>query len=178
VAELLACDQAEDLTGAASRAVFSELRTHRYLLTRNWQPDLPVMTWVMLNPSTADAFADDPTIRRCITFARREGCGGIEVVNLFALRSTDPRELRRHPDPVGPLNDEHIAGACPAGRTVVAAWGTHASLISRACTVAWMLAEAGVPLHCLGTTRQGHPRHPLYVPAATPLEPYQAVASA
>jgi hypothetical protein len=159
-----------------SEAVFDSSRAYRYLLTRTWDEGRPPVTFIMLNPSTASAAEDDPTIRRCLAFARREGAGGIEVANLFALRATDPRELRAHPDPVGPLNDEYIAGACPPGRTVIAAWGTHASLNSRACTVMRLLADAGVPLHCLGTTRQGHPRHPLYVPAAAPLEPYRTAA--
>jgi hypothetical protein len=157
-----------------SEAVFDSSRAYRYLLTRTWDESAPPVTFIMLNPSTASAADDDATIRRCLAFARREGAGGIEVANLFALRATDPRELRRHPDPVGPLCDEYIIGACPPGRTVIAAWGAHASLISRAATVMRLLADAGVRLHCLGTTRQGHPRHPLYVPASAPLELYAA----
>ena len=90
-------------------------RVYRYLLTRRWGT-VPAMVWIMLNPSTADAFAEDPTIRRCLIFAHREGCGGLTVVNLFALRSTDPKALTRHPDPVGPANDTFIRGHCaPAG---------------------------------------------------------------
>ena len=117
-----------------SWAAFNEARTHRYLLARSWQPGLPVMTWIMLNPSTADAFADDPTIRRCVSFARREGCGGIVVTNLFALRATDPRELRLHSDPVGACNDQVIdAHACG---TVVVAWGAGGNLSGRGGQVA------------------------------------------
>lgn len=160
-----------DLVGSAS-AVFSADRIYRYQLTRTWD-DRPPMVFVMLNPSTASAAQDDATIRRCVTFARREDAGGIAVVNLFAYRATSPAALRGTPDPVGPLNDAFIRGACPPGRAVIAAWGAHGALAGRAATVTGMLAAAGVPLHSLGVTGQGHPRHPLYVPAAAPLEPYQ-----
>lgn len=173
--EPLVCDRVEDLAGMVSRAAFNEARTHRYLLARSWQPDLPVMTWIMLNPSTADAFADDPTIRRCAGFARREGCGGIKVVNLFALRATDPGELRRHPDPVGPCNDRIIdAHACGI---VVVAWGAHGKYAERSSTVARILLGAGVVPACLGVTAGDQPRHPLYVRGDAPLVPWQPVPS-
>src|SRR5438105_250311 len=87
-------DTFDDLLGQrAGSAWFSPDKQYRYLLTRSWDHIPQAMTWIMLNPSTADAFRDDPTIRRCISFARREGCGSIRVVNLFALRATDPRDL-------------------------------------------------------------------------------------
>jgi len=81
-------------------AVLSDCGTYRYSLTRRWSPG-PLLGWVMLNPSRADALVDDPTIRRCVGFARRWGFAGIVVRNLYALRATDPRELSRHPAPVG-----------------------------------------------------------------------------
>ena len=156
-----------------SQAWFDPARAYRYLLTRTWDLAKPPVTWVMLNPSTADAHTDDPTCTRVIRFARREGYGGITVVNLFAYRATDPAVLRVVPDPAGPLNDAFIRGACPPGRTVIAAWGAGEALAARGAAVAGMLAAAGVPLHALGVTGQGQPRHPLYVPASAPLEPYQ-----
>lgn len=156
-----------------AEAVFDPSRTYRYLLTRTWDETWPPATWVMLNPSTADAFADDPTIRRCISFARAWRAGGISVVNLFAYRATRPAGLRQAADPVGGLNDEFILGACRDAAVVVAAWGAHGALGGRAASVSRMLAEARVGLHCLGTTRDGHPRHPLYVPASAAAEPYQ-----
>jgi hypothetical protein len=170
--EALVCDQAEDLAGMASWAAFNESRTHRYLLGRSWQPG-PVMTFVMLNPSTADSKKDDPTIRRCVRFARREGCGGIEVVNLFALRATDPAELRLHADPVGACNDR-VIGAC-AGGTVVVAWGAHGGYAGRAAEVGRILLAAGIAPVCLGVTANGQPRHPLYVRADAPLVPWRPV---
>jgi hypothetical protein len=159
-----------DMLGLGGHAVFNEARTHRYLLCRRWS-DGPVMTWIMLNPSTADAFADDPTIRRCISFARREGCGGLRVVNLFALRATNPRELRKHPDPVGPCADQMI-DAQAGGAYTVAAWGADATAIRRGRQVGRRLIAAGVSLSCLGVTSAGHPRHPLYVRSSALLTPW------
>ena len=147
-------------------ATLSADRTYRYLLTRRWD-DGPVMTWIMLNPSTADADTDDPTIRRCTGFARREGCGAICVVNLFALRATDPRELRTSPDPVGPDNDSFLLERTRAG-SVVAAWGSHGSLNGRSRAVAALLVAAEVPLLALGVTSSGEPRHPLYIRSDAP----------
>lgn len=154
-----------------SSAVFSTGEEYRYLLTRQRAAG-PALVFIMLNPSTADARKDDPTIRRCIRFAAREGAGVLAVVNLFALRATDPRELRRHPDPAGPRNDEFIDLWCRPGRPVIAAWGAGGGLLGRDREVATRLAAAGVSLSCLGVTRDGHPRHPLYVRSDAPLLPY------
>jgi len=152
-------------------AVFSPDRLYRYSLTRQWSLARP-MTLIMLNPALADAQRDDATIRRCLAFARRERCGSLEVVNLFALRSKDPAALRSHPEPVGEDNDVFIAAACPPGRLVVAAWGVHGAMFGRAAEVAAMLAARGVPLLCLGVTADGAPRHPLYVRGDQRLEPW------
>jgi hypothetical protein len=151
------------------RAVFDQARTYRYLLEHRWA-DGPAMVFVMLNPSTADANADDPTIRRAVGFARRERCGALVVVNLFALRTTDPSVLSAHPDPVGPDNDWVLRDTVRCGAPVVAAWGAHGALLGRAAAVARLL-EPCRPL-CLGLTASGHPRHPLYLPATAPLAPF------
>lgn len=154
-----------------SAAVFdSTRREYRYLLTRIWDRDLPPVVWVMLNPSTADAMADDPTIRRCTSFAKREQAGGIVVVNLFALRSTDPRALLHHDDPVGPVNDVFIRHAVQGAHRVIAAWGAAGVQHGRGQRVAQMLAGRGVEVCCFGTTSTGQPRHPLYLPAKAELE--------
>jgi hypothetical protein len=155
-------------------AVFSPDRVYRYLLTRTWDTRAPLVTWAMLNPSTADCLADDPTIRRCKAFARAWGRGGIQVVNLFGYRATQPAALRTASDPVGPLNDLFIREACQPPGVVVAAWGAHGDFRGRAAEVTRTLAAAGIRMHCLGTTKGGHPRHPLYVPGDTPLEPFEA----
>ena len=107
--------------------ILDEGREFRYSLERTWNSDIDRVLFIMLNPRTADANVDDATIRRCISFAARWGKGGIVVGNLFTLRSTDPKGLFRHRDPVGPENDGHLerpAGEC---ETVVAGWGNSAS---------------------------------------------------
>jgi hypothetical protein len=159
--------------GEESTATFSPCRTYRYALTRRWAHG-PLAAFVMLNPSTADAFILDPTVRRCIGFARRWNAGGVLVLNLFALRSTDPKALYRHEDPVGPANDDVIAGWLASGEVdrVVAAWGAHGVLNGRAGQVASRLRTSGAEPVCLGVTKDSHPRHPLYVrgdTAAIPL---------
>ena len=158
------------LAGAAS-ATFSRDRAYRYALTRQWDSRPPAV-FVMLNPSTADAVRDDPTVTRCLGFARRENCGGLVIVNLFALRTTDPRELRGHPDPVGTGNDWFIREHCGAGRLVIAAWGTHGRLGGRDRAVLAMLRDARAAVRCLGVTAGGMPRHPLYLPRGAQLASY------
>jgi len=137
-------------------ATFSRDRRYRYRLWRRWDRSRPAVAFVMLNPSTADARRDDPTIRRCIGFARAWGFGGVDVVNLFAYRATDPRELLRVADPVGPRNSRHIQRAGLGAALVVIAWGAHPSAARR--------APISLPrARCLGLTRTGQPRHPLYL---------------
>lgn len=148
------------LDGVSADATVSPCGGYRYSLTRTWQPSLPSVLWIMLNPSTADAEQDDPTLRRCQHFAHAWGYGGIYVVNLFALRSPDPRALRMHYDPVGPGNDLTIASmlrSATVGR-VLAAWGAHGSLRHRDATVIGMARRA---LYALGLTKDGMPKHPL-----------------
>jgi hypothetical protein len=169
-------DQKEDLAGGLAAAVFdSTARTYRYLLTRIWEPAVKPVVFLMLNPSTADALEDDNTIRRCTSFARREGAGGLIVVNLFGLRSTDPRALLDHPDPVGRYNDAFIRQATDQADTVICAWGAAPIAGERGREVAVRLAGRRIALHCLGMTSLGQPRHPLYLPKNAALEPYGAV---
>lgn len=161
-------------------AIFDDTRTYRYRLERPrvYVGEPPVL-WVMLNPSTADEVQDDHTIRKCAGFQYEwtmRHRGAVIVVNLFALRATNPRELRSHPNPVGPDNDAHIAGAMldviGAGGKVIAAWGAHRFARERAAVVADDALD-GAPLWCLGTTKDGSPRHPLYVPYSQPLIPWK-----
>jgi hypothetical protein len=155
-------------------AVISPCGTYRYTLDRVWDASLPVAVYVMLNPSTADATEDDRTIVRCNNFAKREGYGGITVINLFALRSTDPEALRTHPDPVGPHNTAWIGAVLDrAPAVVIAAWGAHPFAATRAAEVAKIVTAHGVALKCLGTTKAGAPKHPLYLAANTPLINYR-----
>lgn len=146
-----------------SSAEISRDGVYRYRLLRRWEREGEVLRWIMLNPSTADASLDDPTIRRCMGFARDWGYSGIVVHNLYALRATDPRELRSHPDPVGPVNDSYIAGwRVPT----ICAWGAHANdgRPGRATQVLSLLHRIDVVPMCLGRTKAGHPKHPLYLP--------------
>ena len=157
---------------------------YRYTLGRDWwepgcqaQRGVSLITFIMLNPSTADAEMDDPTIRRCIAFARREGAYGVEVMNLYALRATDPSELVGHPDPVGVGNDALLVDAAcqhTTFRTVVA-WGANKMVTPDRVRVLTDAAEtAGTTLWCLGTTKAGQPRHPLYVKGDQPLIPWSS----
>ncbi|AYD87330.1 hypothetical protein SEA_VALENTINIPUFF_28 [Microbacterium phage ValentiniPuff] len=154
-----------------SDAVLSDDGRYRYLLTRQWAPPTaPQLTFVMLNPSTADASADDPTIRRCMAFARREGYGGIVVVNLFAYRATDPRRLLDVDDPIGPNNREILQSAIGLARhRVVAAWGVDGGTFGREQAIFVEHIATRHPLQELGRTKDGHPRHPLYVRGDAPL---------
>ena len=174
--EPLVREEIEDFTGGSGRAVFNEAHTHRYLLERRWDTG-ELLVWVMLNPSTADAFADDPTIRRCIRFAKRDGYAGIKVVNLFALRTPDPRELQAHPDPVGACNDRMLREATRDG-IAVAAWGAGGKLGGRGREVAARLAAFDVAMVCLAVTKDGQPVHPLArgrsrVPDDAPFTPWR-----
>jgi len=155
-----------------SSAVISDCGQYRYQLGRRWG-DGPSCVFIMLNPSTADAEKDDPTIRRCIGFAKREGCGGLIVVNLFAFRATQPEVLLSAADPIGPENDAYIADALSKeSGPIIAAWG------------AWgdgrrgRIVAARFPgrLQALGATKDGRPRHPLYVRGDAPLRPFGRLA--
>ncbi len=160
------------------QAVISDDEKYRYLLTRTWDYTLDQMTLVMLNPSTADATVDDPTIRRCMGFARREGCGGIRVVNLFAYRATNPAELRRAIDPVGPENNrylsEEFALAATCRAPLVAAWGSYNDIPFRVREVTKFLDDIPDRVFSLGTNANGSPKHPLYIRADQPLIPWPA----
>ena len=159
-----------------SGAVISDDEVYRYRLWRIWEPLRHPMVWLMLNPSTADAKADDPTIRRCMQFAKREGCGGIQVLNLYALRATHPENLLNHPDPEGPDNVKHweqvIEHAGPSVR-VIAGWGAGLDRVVRSRGLPAALGFFRfAPWMCLGTTKDGHPRHPLYVKGDAPMVPW------
>lgn len=171
----LVVDRDASLLGT-STATFSPDRLYRYALTRSWDPRLPVATFVMLNPSTADAFAVDPTVRRCLGFARAWRCGSLTVLNLFGLRSTDPAVLRGHTDPIGDDNDATIAAVLAApgqDGPLLAAWGSHGPYLDRDLAVVQVLLDTSRPVLCLGETRDGQPRHPLYIGARQLPVPYR-----
>lgn len=155
-------------------AEISRCGMYRYQLWREWDADLPYMVFIMLNPSTADAVEDDPTIRRCIGFAQREGCGGIEVVNLFAFRATSPADMKACDDPIGPENDDWILQSATHAENahVVGAWGAHGTFKGRDVAVRKLLVDNDVKLKHLGLTKQNQPKHPLYLRTDTQLEAF------
>lgn len=154
-------------------ALISDCGTYRYTLTRRWG-DGHALPFIMLNPSVADAQVDDRTIRRCIGYAKRENYAAIVVLNLYAYRSPDPKALLRCDDPVGPDNDAHLNAYLSTARLghelVIAAWGVNArpERVQRVFELG-----RGADWRCLGTTKNGHPRHPLYLRADQPLLPLQ-----
>lgn len=163
-----------------SGADLSKCGTYRYKLWRIWDDEKPDALFIMLNPSTADADLDNPTIRRCMSFARSWGMGGLQVVNLFALRATEPMKLYRASDPIGPQNDETILATAAQQSVregvIVCAWGQHGTLHGRGEIVRLMLRDAGLKLNMLRATKSGHPGHPLYVPGATQPVPFGTAA--
>lgn len=147
-------------------AMLSDCLRYRWQLKR-WWGEGDFVCWIMLNPSTADAAKDDPTIRRCISFSRDWGFSGLYVVNLYGLRATNPHELETSFDPLGKENDWAIQNAISECKSVVAAWGAHPMARRRAAVVSrW------AKMQCLGRTKDGFPRHPLYVAGNTNLIPF------
>ncbi|NMC06088.1 MAG: DUF1643 domain-containing protein [Candidatus Lokiarchaeota archaeon] len=143
----------------ASSATFSDDMQYRYTLERILKQCGGRCVFIGLNPSTADELKNDPTVARCINYARAWGYGEFVMLNAFALRSTDPAALRSCDDPVGAENDAYIKAEVGKASIVVAAWGTHARLLGRHEALLAMLPA----LHCLGTTKEGYPKHPLYL---------------
>jgi hypothetical protein len=173
----------QDTKDIRRTAELSECGAYRYRLGRimlepmsdtraelAWYVLPRVMAFVMLNPSTADAFADDPTIRRCVGFAVRDGYDEICVMNLFAGRATKPDALFKMADPEGPENHTHWQALKSSSATIICAWGADKRAIPQANK--FISAMRGRDLHCLGMSKDGHPRHPLYLKSETPVEPF------
>lgn len=150
-------------------ALFDDGREYRYRLRRTWDIGKPTIAFIMLNPSTADATTNDPTVRRCIDYAKRWGYGTLLVGNIFALRSTEPQQLYEHAEPIGPENDEHLRLIHGEAKRTVAAWGANGTFGDRGETVAQMLDGN---LHAFDTTKEGQPIHPLYQPKNADLSRY------
>lgn len=147
-------------------------RCYRYALWRGWDENWRenFMLVVGLNPSTADENEDDPTIRRCVGFAQRMGYDGVVMANLFAYRATLPADMMVASNPVG-ANDAELLDLAPLAGVIVCAWGTHGSFKNRDKEVARLLSD--YRLKCFGTTKAGHPKHPLYLPKTTQLEAFR-----
>ena len=142
-------------------AILSKDRKYRYTLTRVWDETKDKVMFIGLNPSTADEIEDDPTIRRCINFAKSWGYGGIEMTNLFAFRATNPKDMKNAENPIGNDNDmwlQKIAKECPI---IIGVWGNHGAFKGRGQAVMKMFDN----LHYLALNKSGHPSHPLYLKA-------------
>lgn len=148
-------------------AVYSDCDRYRYSLTACWDKAGPNLLYVMLNPSKATELANDPTIERCERRARALGYGRFTATNIFALRETSPARLRAAKRPEGDDNMTHIETATERADTILAAWGVHGAHLGQGPRVEQMLRATGKPLVTLGLTKDGHPRHPLYVAYAT-----------
>ena len=145
-------------------AQISDCEQYRYTLTREWDHsgETEKAVFVMLNPSTADASEDDPTIRRCIGFAKAWNHSGLIVANLYALRSTSPANLWTHDDAIGPDNDAVLTNLALRSETICCAWGANAKP-DRVRHFLSLMQATNAFLYCLGTTKAGAPRHPLYL---------------
>lgn len=157
--------------GLPERYLYSLDMVYRYAYGRWWgQEDVATTdVWVMLNPATGDTERRHrPTLERCVARSRADGRDGVLIVNLFAFRHTDPKQLLQADDAVGPANDDALRVLTARGARTIAAWGGRGRLMGRSGCVGPLLDR---PL-CLGTTRRGEPRHPLYVASAAPLVPW------
>lgn len=150
----------------SQKAMMSPDEKYRYVLIRTWNTlatdpfGLRYVIFVGLNPSTADATVDDPTIRRCVNYAKAWGFTGMGMLNLFALRATQPSDMMKEIEPVGEFNDKWIKYFTEDAGLVVACWGAHGSFLGRDKVVRAMIPH----LNYLRLTKQGHPAHPLYLP--------------
>lgn len=153
-------------------AVIDLMELYRYSLWREWDANVSRVAFVMLNPSRADATTDDPTIRRCISFAQSWGYGSLEVVNLFAYRASKPAELKKVANPIGSENDYYLEKAVKSADKIIVAWGNYGNFRNR-CREVLDLLTSFDKLYCLGITNRGYARHPLYIKSNTKLVYYQ-----
>lgn len=150
-------------------ALFSPCRKYRYQLWRIWDESLPMVTFIGLNPSTADETIDDPTVAKCQRYARRWGYGGIFMANIFAFRATDPSVMKSEREPIGPGNDEAILDMIRKSRLVICAWGNHGQHRNRSLEIKRLLNQSQPPcggnpgISFLQMNISGEPAHPLYL---------------
>ena len=146
-----------------STAIYSPCELYRYALTRVWDKDGKRVLFIMLNPSKATEQMNDPTVERCERRARALDFGSFRIVNIFALRETDPHLMRKAVDPAGPENYATLVESTAWADTIICAWGTHGVHRDQGAAVEAVLRETGKPLSSLGLTKHGHPKHPLYI---------------
>jgi len=158
--------------GSEGTATISPCGTWRYDLTRRWAPGGTTCVFVCLNPSTADAEQDDPTVRRCVRFARDWGHHQFVMLNAYAFRATEPKVMQRAADPIGPENDAYLRAWAERSAMVVAAWGAHIDRFRQMQLRAMFRGR----LHYLRLTKQGFPGHPLYLPKTLTPQPWDSPA--
>lgn len=146
-----------------SGAKFSPCRVWRYSLWRIWDHEKPKAVFIGLNPSTADEQKNDPTIRRCIGFCKEWGYGSYYMLNLFGFRATDPKDMKSHKNPIGEGNDKEIRRISNRGDLIVACWGANGGHLNRDLTVLKILKDDDLDVYCLGVTKNGYAKHPLYL---------------
>lgn len=146
-----------------SGAKFSDDRKYRYTLWREWDKSKGTAVFIGLNPSTADETEDDPTVIRCINYAKMWGYGKMYMLNIFGFRATDPKVMKAEEWPVGLRNDKHLVDICSKVDLVVCAWGVNGKHRGRGDQVATLLECWDIPMTCLTVTKAGHPGHPLYL---------------
>lgn len=161
------------LNDSEAGATFSPCRQYRYSLWRRWKPGAPYALFIGLNPSTADETLDDPTIRRCKRFSRDWGYGAYVMANIFAYRATDPKEMKAQREPIGIDNNVVLQDLARGAGIIVCAWGTHGAYRDRGLQVIRLLDAH--ELYCLGRTKEGHPKHPLYIRADKQPEMFGAI---
>lgn len=153
-------------------ALISDDGLYRWWLSRRWaRSDGGYALSIGLNPSKADHMIDDPTIRREVDFAHKWGVDALAKVNLFGFRATEPQDMKHALDPIGPHNDAWIKRLAHGAKIIVVAWGGDGGFMDGDKRVLELLGDK--PLFCLGVTKDGFPRHPLYVPKVKELEPYE-----
>jgi len=154
-----------DLLNEKREAVFSPCRKYRYRLAQIWDGGKEPLYWLMLNPSTADEVKNDPTVERCERRARMWGYGGSVVLNIFAYRATDPKDMRAQKDPIGPKNDDWIRKLARRSQDVdvVGGWGEHGAHMARGQAVMDIFKQENGRINALKINASGHPAHPLYI---------------
>lgn len=151
-------------------AKFSPCRKYRYTLWRVWDEEKPMIAFLALNPSAADEEKNDPTVQRCINYAKKWGYGGMYMLNIFAFRATDPKVMKAEEDPVGEENDKFILETIEKVDRLICAWGNHGQHMDRSDDIEILLH--GLKLECLGVNKSGEPKHPLYLKADLEPEPF------
>lgn len=142
-----------------SNAIFSDDRLYRYVLWRTWDISLPSLMMIGLNPSKANELDNDPTIRRCLGFAKLWGFGSLHMTNLFAYMATLPNDLKNADDPIGEENNHWLVETSKRVEKIVFAWGVHGKFNNRDEEVINLFQNA----FCIGVTKEGFPKHPLYL---------------